>query len=45
MRLAVPIRNQGRIVIPRAVREELDLEYGDLVELDLVPVDMEESDE
>lgn len=35
MRVTVPLRSDGRIVIPHAVRRELNLEYGDLVELRL----------
>ena len=35
MRVTVPIRKNGRVVIPRPVRDELELDYGDLIELDL----------
>ena len=35
MHVTVPIRQNGRIVIPAAVREELNLTNGDLVELQI----------
>lgn len=35
MHVTVPIRQSGRIVIPAAVREELGLSNGDLVELQI----------
>lgn len=38
MHITVPVRQNGRIVVPVAVREELNLTYGDLVELELHPV-------
>lgn len=44
MRLTVPIRQHGRIVVPQAVRDELNLTYGDLVELDVRPAASLEKD-
>ena len=35
MRVTIPIRKDGRIVIPQPVRDELGLDYGDLVEVEL----------
>jgi AbrB family looped-hinge helix DNA binding protein len=38
VRITVPVRQEGRIVIPSAVRQRLELHPDDLVELDLQPV-------
>lgn len=38
VRLTVPVRQEGRIVIPNAVRQQMDLQPNDLVELNLRPV-------
>ena len=35
MRVTVPLRKEGRVVIPRPVRVEMSLDDGDLVELDI----------
>jgi AbrB family looped-hinge helix DNA binding protein len=35
MRVTVPVRHEGRVVIPAAVRDHLELEYGDLVEIEV----------
>lgn len=38
MRITARIHGRGKVTIPVAVRDELELEYGDLVELDITPV-------
>lgn len=35
MKVTVPLQQEGRIAIPHAVREELDIEHGDLVEIEI----------
>ena len=35
MHVTVPVRQDGRVVIPYAVREDLGLDYGDLVSIDI----------
>lgn len=35
MRVTIPLRKDGRIVIPQPIRDELALDYGDLVEVEL----------
>lgn len=35
MKVTVPLQQEGRVAIPHAVRHELGLEHGDLVELDV----------
>jgi len=44
MRTTVPIRQSGRVVIPSHLRDRLNVEYGDLVEIDVRPVEGEEND-
>jgi AbrB family looped-hinge helix DNA binding protein len=39
MRLTAPVRTQGRVVIPAHVRDKLEIEPDDLVELEVEPVD------
>lgn len=36
MRATVKMIDQGKVTIPKPIREELDLEKGDLVEIDVV---------
>ena len=38
MKVTVPLQQEGRVAIPHAVRNELEVEHGDLVELDVRPV-------
>jgi len=38
MRTTVPIRQSGRVVIPSHVRDRLNVENGDLLEIDVRPV-------
>lgn len=35
MKITVPARDTGRVVTPAAVRHQLDLDYGNLVEIDV----------
>jgi AbrB family looped-hinge helix DNA binding protein len=39
MRATVPIRSNGRLVIPSPIRRELNLNNGDLVEINVQPVE------
>lgn len=39
MDISVPLRQDGRVVIPYAIREALELEAGDLVALDVQRVE------
>jgi len=39
MRATVRLNTNGRVVIPHAIREELGVEHGDVVEIDVSPVD------
>jgi len=35
MKVTVPLQKEGRVAIPHAVRENLDIERGDLIELEI----------
>ena len=39
MRTTARLINQGKVTIPATIRNELDVEDGDLVELDVRPVE------
>lgn len=43
MKASAQLREYGRITIPASVREQLGLDYGDFVVIDVTPV--EERDE
>jgi bifunctional DNA-binding transcriptional regulator/antitoxin component of YhaV-PrlF toxin-antitoxin module len=35
MKVTVPLQKEGRVAIPRPVREELSIDHGDLVEIEI----------
>ena len=39
MRAAAKVRVEGRITIPKSIRDDLELEYGDYVIVDVYPVE------
>ena len=39
MKGTAQIRREGRITLPKSVRQELDLDYGDFVVIDVRPVE------
>lgn len=38
MKVTVPLQREGRVAIPHPVRTELNIEHGDLVELEVQAV-------
>ena len=44
MKTTVPIYTNGRVSIPKYIREELDIEHGQLVELSIRLPDSETDD-
>lgn len=44
MRSTTKVLEDGRITVPYAIRESLELEHGDYVEIDVAPVDEEEGE-
>lgn len=43
MRTTLPIRSNGRIVVPSHIRSQLEVEDGDLVEIDVTPIEQVDS--
>ena len=41
MRSTVPVQREGRVAIPAPVRREMGIERGDLVEIEIQPVEDE----
>lgn len=36
MRATIPVGDKGRVTIPKAIRDELEIESGDVVEIEVM---------
>lgn len=39
MRATVPVSDGGKVTIPKVIRDELDIESGDVIEVDVISED------